>query len=93
MKTFIAALLAGALLFSFGGKVFAADSDRKMIVSDEKDRTVRPAVEAPKTQRYVCPSTRSINCMPPVKESNRRWCDPEYLKWAGSNCSGLKIVY
>jgi hypothetical protein len=93
MKTFVAALLAGAVLFSSGAEILAVNADQQIIISEGGDKTVQPAVEVLKAQRYVCPSTRYIDCMPPLKESNRRWCDPEYLRWARNNCPGLKIVY
>ena len=48
---------------------------------------------SPGAPGYACPSTPYINCMPPVAKSTRRWCDPEYLKWAKTHCPGLKILH
>jgi len=93
MKKVVAALLAGAVLFSFGIEAFAADSDQPPIAPGEVTGTVRPGVESPEAPHYSCPPTRLINCMPPVGKAAQRWCDPEYLKWAEVNCPGLEVVY
>ncbi len=93
MKKLLMALLAGAFLFGFGMKVFAADSDRSQTFPGQDSRTVRPGVDVPEAPRYTCPPTPYINCMPPVEKSARRWCDPEYLEWAKGHCPAFKIVY
>lgn len=93
MKKLVVALLAGAVLFGFGMKVFAADSYQLQTVPGDGIGTIRPAVEPPGEPRYICPSTEYINCMPPVEKSARGRCNPEYLKWVKDHCSGLKILY
>jgi len=93
MKTLLAALLTGAVLFGFGMQGFAADFDQRVTTPGEKSGTTRPSVYLPKDQGYACPSTGYVNCMPPVEKSARDLCNPEYLKWAKDHCPGLTIVY
>ncbi len=93
MKKFAPALLVGAFLFGFGMQVFAADQDRPRIAPGEVSGTVRPGVEVPDAPHYACPPTSSINCMPPVAKSARKWCDPEYLLWARGHCPGLRVLH
>jgi hypothetical protein len=54
---------------------------------------IRPAVEPPQDSHYTCPPSRYINCMPPLKEPDRKWCNSDYLKWAKENCVGIEVVY
>jgi hypothetical protein len=58
-----------------------------------KPEPILPGVEPPEAQHYTCPPTRYINCMPPLKEPARKWCNPEYLQWAKSHCAGIEVVY
>ncbi len=56
-------------------------------------RHVQPAVEPSDIPHYVCPKTKYIDCMPPVREEKREVCSQEYRKWAESNCPGIRFVY
>jgi hypothetical protein len=53
-----------------------------------------PAKPAPsEARRFSCPSTRYVNCMPPVPEHLRPMCNPEYLRWMKEHCPGAEVVY
>ncbi len=94
MKKLVVILLAGAFLLGFGMNGFAADPYQSGGVPDREigfDRT--PVGEPPEHPAYKCPSTRYINCMPPVKDSSRRMCDSKYLEWVRHHCPGVQIVY
>jgi hypothetical protein len=92
MKKFVTIFLAFSFLFGFAIKVFAADQDRPRILPGDETVTVQPGVEAPEMPHYTCPPTPSVNCMPPVAKSARKWYDPEYLQWAKGHCPGLKVL-
>ncbi len=94
MKKLAAILFMGALLFGCGVMVFAAGSELPRTVPGEKsgDDTFRWK-EAPVDPRYACPSTRYVNCMPPLDKSDRGRCDPEYLRWVKSHCPAVEVVY
>jgi hypothetical protein len=85
--------LASLVAFGFCVQSFAASIDTPPIDPGEKDRTKRPAVEAPDARRYACPAREYIDCMPPIGKSNRDLCTREYLEWAKSHCPGVKVVY
>jgi hypothetical protein len=53
-----------------------------------------PAKPAPsEARRFSCPSTKYVNCMPPVPEHLRPMCNPEYLQWMKEHCPGAEVVY
>ena len=47
----------------------------------------------PYPPRNTCPSTRYVNCMPPVPPQSRTLCAPEYLQWMKEHCPGVEVVY
>jgi hypothetical protein len=42
---------------------------------------------------YRCPPGGYVNCMPPVRYEARRWCSPDFIRWARRNCPGFEPVY
>ncbi|MGP0061290.1 MAG: hypothetical protein ACLPID_18620 [Beijerinckiaceae bacterium] len=50
----------------------------------------RPALVA---ERYACPPTRQLNCMPIVPEELRAFCRKDYREWAAKNCPGFKVLH
>ena len=92
MKQFVTTFLAFIFLFGFGIQVFAADQDRPRILPGEETETVQPGAEVWQVPHSTCPPTPSVNCMPPVAKSARKWCDPEYLQWAKGHCPGSKVL-
>ena len=44
-------------------------------------------------ERFVCPPTPQIDCMPIVPEERRAFCGKDYLEWAEEHCPGLKVLH
>lgn len=74
-----------------------AQQDEKKSTSTTSTSTMKSVdkavVSSPGKARYTCPSTKYINCMPPVEKSARDRCNHEYLEWAKGHCPGFKVVY
>ncbi len=49
--------------------------------------------EPPKTEHYVCPPTRTLDCMPIVPVERQAYCTADYLDWAKKHCPGLEITH
>lgn len=43
--------------------------------------------------RYSCPKTKQVNCMPIVSKENQKYCDESYIKWAEKYCPNFEVVY
>ena len=41
-------------------------------------------------QKYICPETGYVDCMPGPESSIKTECEPQYLQWAQENCPGFK---
>jgi hypothetical protein len=54
---------------------------------------IKPAVQPADKDGYYCPSTRYINCMPPLTRMRQTMCSKDYLNWAKGHCPGVKVVY
>ena len=61
----------------------------------DKTQPVKPQPDMGhcKQSRKVCPRSRYIDCMPPVKEENRLMCSMEYLEWIKEHCPDVEAVY
>ncbi len=50
-------------------------------------------VPQPPATKFECPTSRYINCMPPVQGPTRPLCTKEYIDWAKAHCPGVEIVH
>jgi hypothetical protein len=53
----------------------------------------QPAAAQSTPERYVCPPTRQLNCMPIVPAERRAFCRKDYREWATRNCPGFKVLH
>ncbi len=71
------------------------DSAKGGLQEDDKTQPEKQPPEngRPKQPRKICPRSRYIDCMPPVKEESRKMCSKEYLDWIKKHCPDVEVVY
>jgi hypothetical protein len=80
-------LIPTLLAISFVSLLLAI-STSSLAQNQTRFNPIMPAI-SPKPSRYLCPQTEWVGCMPP----SGSWlphCQPDFLKWAKSNCPGFK---
>ena len=85
----LAVLALAALATALPACAQAATQNPTPALPDAKTPTPAPPAEP----KFECPKTQYVNCMPPIKDTQRPLCSKEYKEWVKTHCPGVEFVY